>query len=306
MRIGIMGRTKMLLDTAHLLIGAGHEIVFVWTCRTENYYGVGENEFRALAKECKCAYIEGLDINANLGVIRSLGAEVCISMNWITLLKSAFRSLFRYGVLNAHAGDLPRYRGNACPNWAILNFEDRIGLTIHKMVDELDAGPYLVKEFLYVDSETYIENVYDWLSSAVPQAFVKSVEMLKNSGFTEQDPGLKPLRTFPRKPEDSRINWNDSVRNIIALIRASSHPFEGAFCFMDNVAREKVVVFRAEPFTPDYSYFAIPGQVCLTVDGDPVIASLDGMMKLTECSVRDFDNPKSKSLISKSLRNRLV
>jgi len=46
--------------------------------------------------------------------------------------------LFRHVILNAHAGDLPKYRGNACPNWAILKGEKRVVLTIHQVSENLD------------------------------------------------------------------------------------------------------------------------------------------------------------------------
>ena len=56
-------------------------------------------------------------------------------MNYINIINKKIISLFKHGILNSHPGDLPKYK-NACPNWAILNFE-KIGLTIHAMTEDL-------------------------------------------------------------------------------------------------------------------------------------------------------------------------
>ena len=145
MRVGVIGRTGMLLETARQILARGHEIAFVMTCRAEAYYEVDESHFRDLAAELGCPFYEGVNPNEHVDDIKRLGAQVCVSINWLTLLKERFLTAFPFGVLNAHAGDLPRYKGNACANWAILNFEPSIGLTVHRMTEALDSGPYILK-----------------------------------------------------------------------------------------------------------------------------------------------------------------
>ena len=147
MKIGIIGRTHILIETTKMLIQKGHKIGFIYTCRAESHYKANESDFKKLAEDIKCPFFDGLDVNANLYLLKETNVDICVSINWMTLLEKKFLSLFKYGVLNAHAGDLPLYKGNACPNWAILNFEDRVGLTIHRMTEELDSGPFLKKAF---------------------------------------------------------------------------------------------------------------------------------------------------------------
>jgi methionyl-tRNA formyltransferase len=156
MRIGIVGRTGILLDTAKAIISSGHQVVFIQTCKAESCYDKKEDDFKLYAEELKVPFFNTLDLISHAEVIKKLNADVCVSINWLTVLKSPFLSIFPYGILNAHAGDLPRYKGNACPNWAILNFEDRVGLTIHKMSEELDSGPYILKRFLEINESTLI------------------------------------------------------------------------------------------------------------------------------------------------------
>ena len=80
-------------------------------------------------------------------------------MNWLTMIAQSTLALFPWGVLNAHAGDLPRFRGNACPNWAILNGEPLVGLCIHEMIPELDAGPVLLRAHFPLSDDIYISDV---------------------------------------------------------------------------------------------------------------------------------------------------
>ena len=305
MRVGIIGRTGLLLESANEILANGHQIAFILTCKSEPYYDIKETDFEAFANKLRVPFFNTLDLDSHKKIIKAQGADVCISINWLTILKAPFLSIFPFGVLNAHAGDLPRYKGNACPNWAILNFEDKIGLTIHKMVEELDSGPYLLKRFLEINETTYITDVYNWLNSSVPEMFVEALALIHKTSFKKQDESIRTLRAYPRKPEDSRINWTDSRRVILANIRASSHPFAGAFCFL-NDPDTRVVIYRASLYEVDFDFLAAPGQVCMPANGQPVIATRDGLIVIEECSVSGFNANDSLLYILKSLRNRLI
>ena len=305
MRVGIIGRTGTLLESANAMLASGHQVAFILTCKSEPYYDTKELDFKAFADKLGVPFFNTLDLDSHKEIIKAQGADVGISINWLTILKDPFLSIFPFGVLNAHAGDLPRYRGNACPNWARLNFEDQIGLTIHKMVEELDSGPYLLKRFLEINETTYITDIYNWLNSSVPEMFVEALALMHKTGFKKQDESTRALRAYPRKPEDSRINWSDSRRVILANIRASSHPFAGAFCFL-NDPDTRVAIYRASSYEVDFDFLAIPGQVCMSVNGQPVIATRDGLIVIEECSVSGFNAKDSLLFITKSLRNRLI
>lgn len=91
---------------------------------------------------------------------------------------------------------------------------------------------------------------------------------------------------------------------IMRVIRASSHPFHGAYTTFKG--RQKVRIWRAEPFEHRGEFLAIPGQVCFPFNGDPIVACGDGMIKLTEINVDGIETDISKTTILSSLRNRLV
>ncbi|WP_422022472.1 methionyl-tRNA formyltransferase [Pyruvatibacter mobilis] len=306
MKVGIFGRTGRLLDAARLALAEGHDLAFVWTCRTEDHYGVTEADFQQLAHDAGCPFFNTLKLSDHRDEVATLGADICLSINWINVVREDFRSLFPHGILNSHAGDLPRYRGNACANWAIINFEEQIGLTVHKMADELDGGDIVEKSYLPIDDTTYISDIYAWLDEETPRMLVRALKTLETHGATPQDPSVRPLRTFPRKPEDARIDWARPARDIHALIRASSHPFPGAYCYLNGEADKHLAIYRADIFLPDFDFSAVPGQVCLPEGGMPLIAATDGLLRLTEFSLNGQDTDTSAKLVLKSLRNRLA
>jgi methionyl-tRNA formyltransferase len=217
---------------------------------------------------------------------------------------------FRYGVFNAHAGDLPRYRGNACPNWAILNGEERRGVCVHRMTPGvLDSGPILGRRFLPLTEDAYIGDVYDWLETAIPELFVEVVRGLEAGTAVEQHPSPNPadgLRCYPRRPEDSEIDWERSATDVLRLIRASSHPFAGAYSCLEG--RDKLTVWRAVRYEHAGPYLAVPGQILLRAgqtEGDPVVSCGQGAIRLVDLSMENVHGAEAAALVTKSLRNRL-
>ena len=225
MRIGVIGRTKVLYDSIVLLLNKNYQISFIYTCKEEEFYDFPAKKFKEIAKKYSIPFFEGLNIEQNIENIKLTKTDVCISLNWLTILKSDFLSLFKHGVLNCHSGDLPRYRGNACVNWAIINQEKSACITIHKMNEYLDDGPIFLKNITSRPKYLYWR-FYKWSSKEVPNMFLETIQLISN-GYKPEDQStkIKPIRCYPRKPSDSKINWNNSVDVVHALVRASSSPF---------------------------------------------------------------------------------
>lgn len=309
MRVCVMGRTKPLIRAAQSLTEAGHEVKLVWTAKPESFYSASARDFEDLAQSLEAEFMMSPETPTRAGIdrLRKLDCDVAVSVNWPILIPAELIQVFPHGVLNAHAGDLPRYRGNACPNWAILNNEARIALTVHKMDEHLDTGPIVLKKFLSIDTSTYIGDVYAWLGQEIPAAFLEALDLLQDPAFSPQLQSTDPteaLRTYPRRPSDGFIYWERSTTAIHRLIRASSHPFAGAFTFLEYGPR--VTVWRAELMEDGGSFLSVPGQVCYAIDGDPVIACGDGLLVLTDLSIGGQSHSESRLEVMSSLRHRLT
>jgi UDP-4-amino-4-deoxy-L-arabinose formyltransferase/UDP-glucuronic acid dehydrogenase (UDP-4-keto-hexauronic acid decarboxylating) len=307
MKVALLGRTHFLLNAGEALAAAGHRIVLVGTAPPSEFYSAGKREFEVLAERHGASFFAGrLHDDGNMSLISDAEADIAVSMNWPTIISARTMTKFSHGILNAHAGDLPRYRGNACPNWAIINGESRVGLCVHSMdPDSLDSGPILCRRYLPLDAETYIGDVYDWLETAIPQMFVEAVDLIA-SGRAKPEPQptaiSKSLRCFPRRPEDSRIQWSASADSVLRMVRASSTPFAGAFAYLEG---ERLVrIWRASGVTIPYAFNAIPGQVIGNEAAGVSIACGEGAILLTKASYDD--GQEAIGDIGSSLRNRLM
>jgi methionyl-tRNA formyltransferase len=261
-RLAALGRTRWLLSTIDLLAET-HQLVLIATAPAAPEYGVDDEDFAKVAERLGARF-HSMSRGGRDGLrqaIRDAKPDVAVSVNWPDLIEADTVALIPHGILNAHAGDLPRFRGNACPNWAILAGESQVVLTVHGMNAELDAGPIYAQEAMPIDDTTYIGDVYRWLSTAVPRLLVGAVGDLERADFipAEQpsDPALS-LRCFPRVPEDGLIDWNASATSISRLVRASAEPFAGAYTFL---RRERLTVWRAREEILGYPWLGRAGQV---------------------------------------------
>jgi methionyl-tRNA formyltransferase len=308
MKIALLGRTRDLLTTGKKLVEDGHVITAVATAKSEGYYNCGEGEFEEFARANGAIFLMGAAINNQSAIddFRRSGAEIGLSINWPILLKAAVCEVFRFGVINAHAGSLPRYRGNACPNWAIINGEDKIGLTLHRMdPDRLDSGPILMSEELGLSDTTYIQDVYRWMSQRIPEMYRALVVGLQDGSCgpvpQSENPG-EWLRCYPRRNEDARICWENRAEEIHRLIRASSRPLDGAFCYVEGA--DEVRILRARIKEHEGPFVAIPGQIISRGEKGPVVACGEECLELTEIEIV---SPNAEDVAKKlrSLRTRL-
>ena len=308
MRVAILGRTGILYRCIELLQQEGHEIVLIGTCAAAPEYDIRENDFKEKAEELNVPYFNDVRINCHeiTDLMKGVHADVAVSVNWITIIKREATSCFKYGILNAHCGDLPRYRGNACPNWSIIKGDEEYAISIHYMEPgELDSGDILLKEYYPITEETTITDIYENMDVKIPKLFVKAVNMLeegKTKGIAQSKNVEDSLRCYPRIPTDSFIDWNESSDIILKNIRASSKPFQGAFFFF---ADKKIYVFEAKRKNFPSPCYVYPGQVVArdNASGEVEVASSDGIIVLKELWL---DGKKYRAAdILKSMRIRL-
>lgn len=263
MRFAALGRTHWLYDSIQSAVSRGHQPVLIGTAAPSPEYTRDEAAFAGLATELGCPFFGGgrLHDAATLQLIDRSGAEVAISVNWPTLIGPDIRRRFRHGILNAHAGDLPRFRGNACPNWAILAGERQMVVTVHEMADELDAGPVMAKRACPIGEHTYIHDLYAFMTAAIPEMFADVLDAVAAGSAVPAAQSLDPadaLRCYPRRPDDGYLDWSGSAEWLGRLVRASAEPFAGAFFIRDG---QKVLVWRAHAKSAATPSLGVPGQV---------------------------------------------
>ena len=309
MVIGIIGRSAMLYNVMTRLQNDGHEIGLIVTAKEAPEYSITAADFEAFAKEHNIPFIYSPNVDfetINTAVKTVSEMDVAVSINYTGIIPRSIIDLFKIGILNMHAGDLPKYRGNAVVAWAMINGEKEIVNCVHKMIGgELDSGDIIKKSSYPIQPTTRIGDIFDWLELSAPQLFAESIKLLtENPDYILEKQSTNPsnsLRCYPRKPEDSQIDWSQTAEEIITLINASSEPFSGAFGFYKG---EKLTIWRAELVENTYPFLAIPGQVTEKDNESFTIATGQGKLKVLELS---FKNKRQNGgNFIPSLRDRLT
>jgi methionyl-tRNA formyltransferase len=304
MKFAALGRTHWLMDATRLAMSRGHQLVFVGTCAAAPEYRVKEADFERLAAEAGCPYFSDARVNDERHVRAAgvSGAEIAISVNWLTLFGSQMIAAFPHGILNAHAGDLPRYRGNACPNWAILNGEDHVGACVHQVIPDLDAGPVVLRSSFPLGPQTYIGDVYAFLDREFPRLLVDGIEGLLEGRIKPEpqptDPALS-LRCFPRTPEDGLIDWRQSAEQVCSLVRASAEPFAGAYTYFNG---ELLRVWRARVARLPYPWTGVPGQIAAISGGDVTVLCGKDVIVISEVQLGGERIPPGQRITSLRMR----
>ena len=284
MKIAIIGRTELLYDTALQLHAAGYKIACIITAKEAPEYTRTSAEFRELADIWEIPFAQCGSIAKCTDFLRAAQADIAVSINYTGVVPQSVIDLFPLGVLNAHGGDLPRYRGNACQAWAIINGEERIGLCIHRMIGgELDSGDILARDYLPIDHTTKVTRVWEWMHFRTPQLMLQAVHKLEEDPsyvleYQSKDP-TKALRCYPRKPEDGRIDWSKPAIDVLRLINGCNKPYAGAFCYLDD---EKVIIWDAQLVEDDSNFCAIPGQIITLGDAFVDVACGTGKLRIFE------------------------
>ena len=145
--------------------------------------------------------------------------------------------------LNLHASLLPKWRGAAPIERAILNKDKETGISIMKIEKKLDAGPYIKQVSVKISKETTSGELLEKLSKIGSNALADSIELInsKKAIFKKQN---EDDATYANKIDkvETKIDWNDKAENVIAKINAFS-PKPGAWFFMQN---ERIKILKAE------------------------------------------------------------
>ncbi len=299
-----IGRSRYLYDGIRHLLTKGYGFKAIVTEEAYEEYDIKHTDFERLASDCQAEFfmIKSLDNERLKKIVEDNKIPVAISANWKYVIPKNFLDLFEYGILNFHLGNLPDYKGNATVNWTILNGEDHIYGNIHKMDPELDAGDVVSRRAIPIAPDTYIADVLKQAEADVPVLYEEGIRrVLDEPGRYEVKGSRRGLRCYPRLPEDSQINWNDTAENICRLVRASSRPYSGAFSFLGG---EKIVIWKAKAVSPIDRFLAIPGHVVALnrANQTAMVACREGLLELQE--IERNGEVTAPTAIMKSIRLR--
>lgn len=218
-----------------------------------------------------------------LAEVSALAPELILSCYYRRLIPDTILALPGLGALNVHGSLLPRYRGRAPVNWAVLHGETETGATLHHMVAEADAGDVVDQEAVPIGPEETAGEVALKVADAAVVVLGRQLDALL-AGMAPREPQDPSRATVfgGRRPEDGRIDWVLPARQVADLVRAVTRPFPGAF---SDAPQGRLMVWRAQPVAGAGS--AEPGTVLAV--SPPTIACGEGALALLDWS---WDDPQ--------------
>jgi methionyl-tRNA formyltransferase len=298
MRIVFMGTPESAVPSLRRLVDDGHEIVAVWT-QPDKPAGRGKKLHQSPIKQL--ALLLGITVHQPAKIkndeakrlFASHDADVAVVVAYGKILPQAFLAAPKHGCINVHFSLLPKYRGAAPVNWAIVNGETETGVTTMQIVQELDAGPILLQRATKV-SET--ETAPELLRRLADLGADIISETLRDLDTIEAKPQNSLEATFAPilKREDGLIDWSLDAHAIERHVRGLQ-PWPNAFTHFRS---QRLIVWAAAPEWIEQLRFT-PGHIIDAARDRLLVACGDGTaLRLNEVqlensrrmSARDFAN----------------
>ncbi|WP_349366471.1 MAG: methionyl-tRNA formyltransferase [Nitratireductor rhodophyticola] len=282
LRLIFMGTPDFSVGTLQALAGAGHEIVAVYSQppRPAGRRGLEltkspvHQAAEALGVEVRTPKsLKGEDEQA---AFAALEADAAIVVAYGLLLPKPILEGTRLGCFNGHASLLPRWRGAAPIQRAIMAGDTETGMMVMKMDEGLDTGPVAMTSRVAITPDMTGGELHDVLKETGASLMVEAMDALEKGALT-LTPQPEEGATYARKilKDETRVDWNSPARAVHDHIRGLS-PFPGAWCEMTLGSKpERVKLLRAERADGK----GAPGEV---LDDALTIACGDGAVRLTE------------------------
>jgi methionyl-tRNA formyltransferase len=273
-RLAFMGTPEFAVPALVELIGQGHDIAAVYT-QPPRPKGRGlapepsPVAKLAAAQDLPVCTPETLKDASAQADFAALNLDAAVVVAYGLLLPKPILEAPRLGCFNLHASLLPRWRGAAPIQRAIMAGDEDTGVMVMRMEEGLDTGPVLMAERISIGSKTYGE-LHDELSHLGADLMARALAARERESLVEQPQAADGV-TYAKKisKEEARIDWSKSAREIDCLIRALS-PSPGAWC---EAKGERLKILYAEPVTANGK----PGEI---IDDKLTVACNKGALRL--------------------------
>lgn len=275
------------------LLAQGADVAAVFTHADSETENIWFDSVEKLARERAIPCILS-DINQpdNIGLLREIAPDYLFSFYYRTMIGNEILTLPKQGALNMHGSLLPRYRGRVPVNWVVINGETETGATLHHMVEKPDAGDIVDQEKVVIEFEDTSLDVFRKVTEASVRVISRSWPLLRDGKARRVPMDLSKGSYFGgRKPADGLIDWTMSAVRIYNLVRGVTHPYPGAFTFLDG---KKVFLWKAWP-QPGR---AEPGVI---VSNRPMLVGTgDGLLEIRSLQVEAAEEMDADEFVSRN------
>jgi methionyl-tRNA formyltransferase len=228
------------------LLTQGAEIALIFTHEDSPTEEIWFQSVRDLAEQhgIPCVTTD-INLPENVARVRAISPSFIFSFYYRNMITAEVLAIPRRGALNLHGSYLPRYRGRVPVNWAVINGERETGATLHYMVEKPDAGDIVDQERVEIGFTDTAHDVFGKVTDAAVTVLARAWPLLQQ-GTAPRVPMVLSEGNYcgGRKPADGLIDWTSSAVQIYNLIRGVTHPYPGAFTYLDG---KRLTIWQAWP-----------------------------------------------------------
>lgn len=282
MRVIFMGTPDFAVGTLEEIVAAGHEVVLVVSQPDK---AVGRSKALKYTPVKACALAHGIEVyqpervrnEECIEYLRSYEPDIIIVEAFGQLIPKAILDMPRYGCVNVHASLLPKYRGAAPIQWAVINGDPVTGVTTMRMDEGLDTGDMIMKREVALREDETGGSLFERLSEAGAKLCVETMAAIENGTavYTPQD-HEQATHTKKIYKEMGSIDWSRDAQTIECLIRGLD-PWPSAYTRLND---RTLKIWKAKVIAGDSD---MPPGCIVKADREGLLVQTgEGMLLLTE------------------------
>ena len=283
MNLIFMGTPDFAVGTLEELIKAGHRIHMVVT-QPDKARGRGHEVQPTPVKEAALRHnlpvYQPLKIREETAVshLRGVEADAIVVVAFGQLIPKEILTMKKYGCINVHASLLPKYRGAAPIQWAVIDGERESGVTTMQMDEGLDTGDILLQSVVPLANDETGGSLFDKLSREGARLCVETLDRLEHGGIVPRKQGESPTAYASMlKKEMGNIDWSKSAAAIERLVRGLS-PWPSAYTHLDG----KTLKIWACEAVPGGVSNGVCGEILEVGKDSLTVRTGDGALRITE------------------------
>lgn len=303
-KIAFVGCVEEGRECLREIIAAGGDVVAILTF-TDELAGKtsGAVSFEEISQrhEIPLYKVKNTNTPESVKLLREINPDVMFVIGWTRLVSAEVLAIPKLGCIGMHASLLPTYRGRAPVNWAIINNEKITGNTMILLDDGVDTGDILLQRSISITLADTCKTVYDKVAAAGRDMIREIIPHLEKKELPRKTQDHAQATVMPKRtPDDGIIDWQKSSLDLFNWVRALTHPYPGAFTYLNG---KKLFIWETQiaHFPTDAGenfYAAAPGTVVAISDGILVSTGQNELLRLHRLSFEGEEDVLWKDFLS--------